>query len=192
MKIPATFYPQVTRLFEQMDREYDKAAGRSGFVCNGCEDNCCSTRFYHYTLVEYLYLRHGLSGLPGRDLARIVERAGKAADRMAALEQRNERVRVMCPLNEQGRCVLYAHRPMICRLHGIAHVLRRPDGRTISGPGCAEYDRQCGNAKAQVLDRTPIYTAMADLERNLRQSMGFNVKIKMTIAQMIINDGFRV
>ena len=51
MKIPGPFRQSVIYLFEQMDRAYDAAARNSGFVCNGCRDNCCLTRFYHHTLV---------------------------------------------------------------------------------------------------------------------------------------------
>jgi Fe-S-cluster containining protein len=94
----------------------------------------------------------------------------------------------MCPLNREGRCVLYAHRPMICRLHGIPHALRRPDGRVLTGPGCDDYAAQCGPVVKARLDRTPLYTAMAQVERELRQALGFEGKTKMTIAEMILDD----
>jgi Fe-S-cluster containining protein len=188
MNIPAEFAMEADRLLAQMDAAYDRVAAKAGFVCNGCEDNCCRTRFYHHTLMELLYLQSGLVALPPGQQLRISDRAEAAAQQMKTLEWEGRPVRVMCPLNQQGRCVLYAHRPMICRLHGIPNVLRRPDGRVLTGPGCDAYDRQCGPTSGDPLDRTPLYTAMADLERRLRQRLGVSRKIKLTVAQMILKD----
>jgi hypothetical protein len=50
-------------LFDEMDQAYTVVAGQYGFQCNGCADNCCLTRFYHHTLLEYLYLVEGLRTL---------------------------------------------------------------------------------------------------------------------------------
>ncbi len=42
-----------------MDLKYKEAADYYGFDCTGCEDNCCFTRFFHHTLLEYLYIMEG-------------------------------------------------------------------------------------------------------------------------------------
>lgn len=188
MNLPEPFRLEINQLFEQMDRAYDAAARKSGFICNGCKDNCCLTRFYHHTLLEYLYLKSGLEELEPVALAKVKVQAKSALEQMTRMEQNNKPVRVMCPLNEAGRCTLYAHRPMICRLHGISHILRRPDGQVQTGPGCDDFYAQCGGSKAYHLDRTPLYKAMASLEQQLRKALGFNEKIKMTIAQIILDD----
>jgi Fe-S-cluster containining protein len=188
MRIPVELETEAARLFAQMDAAYDSAAQKAGFVCNGCKDNCCLTRFYHHTLMELLYLQSGLAALPPLQQQRIRDRADAAARQAETLERQGRPVRVMCPLNEQGRCTLYAHRPMICRLHGIPNAMRRPDGRALTGPGCDDYYLQCGPAGGDLLDRTPLYTAMADLERRLRDRLGFGRKIKLTVAQMILKD----
>jgi Fe-S-cluster containining protein len=187
-KIPEAFEIEVARLFAQMDAAYDRTAKIPGFVCNGCEDNCCRTRFYHHTLVELLYLKSGLAALSSEQQRQARDRARSAARLMEELERDDRPVRVMCPLNEEGRCILYAHRPMICRLHGIPNTLRRPDGRILTGPGCDDYHRQCGPAGGGPLDRTPLYTAMADIERRLKSRLGVNSKIKLTVAGMILKD----
>lgn len=188
MSIPDELEMEAARLFAQMDAAYSRAAKHAGFVCNGCEDNCCRTRFYHHTLMELLYLHSGLAALPPPRQRQIRDRAQTAALKMEALEGDGRPVRVMCPLNEQGRCILYAHRPMICRLHGIPNAMRRPDGRNLTGPGCDDYYLQCGTTGGDPLDRTPLYTAMADLERRLRGRLGFTGKIKLTVTQMILKD----
>ena len=77
LKIPEEFEMEIVRLFGQMDAAYDSAANKAGFICNGCDDNCCRTRFYHHTLVELLYIRSGLAAMPLSQQQRIgaVERA---------------------------------------------------------------------------------------------------------------------
>lgn len=191
MEFPAPLFQQVTQLFKRMDRAYDRAAEKSGFTCNGCKDNCCLTRFYHHTLLELLYLKSGLMALPAAQRQRIKKLAGTVVRQMSDMEACDQPVRVMCPLNEAERCILYAHRPMICRLHGIPHALRRPDGQVQSGPGCDDFNRQCPHAHGMELDRTPLYVEMAKIERELRSVLGYTGKIRMTIAEMVISDGFK-
>ncbi len=188
MKIPPNLRRRAIELFEQMDHAYDEVARPSGFVCNGCEDNCCLTRFFHHTLLEYLYLEEGLGKLAPEMLAQVKTQAESVVEQTAAMEGGDQPLRIMCPLNQAGRCILYAHRPMICRLHGIAHILRRPDGQTQTGPGCDDFYAQCGPSPDHLLDRTPLYVAMAKLEGELREALGFNGKIRMTIAEMIIDE----
>ncbi len=188
MNIPSHLKDRIVRLFEQLDQAYDATAVQSGFACNGCEDNCCMTRFHHHTLLEYLYLHEALARLPQDQQEAIKVQAVSVVERMAALARDGEPLRVMCPLNREGRCMLYAHRPMICRLHGIPHRMHRPDGQVLTGPGCDEFYTQCAESGGIRLDRTPLFMAMANLERELRQELGFKHKLKLTIAEMIITD----
>ena len=85
--------------------------------------------------------------------------------------------------------MLYAFRPMICRLHGIPHELHRPGGNVIKNPGCNAFFDQCrksGTSAYIRFDRTPFYRQMAILEKDLRQATGYTDKIKLTIAQMLV------
>jgi Fe-S-cluster containining protein len=188
MMLPSDMHHSAVRLFQRMDQAYDQSAEQSGFACKGCQDNCCLTRFHHHTLIEVLSIHSGLRALPVDRRRRIRWTAESVVRKTTELQQRREPVRVMCPLNEKERCVLYKHRPMICRLHGVPHVLRRPDGRIRRGPGCDDFYRQCGRGDAAVLDRTSLYMAMADLERRLRERLDYRQKIKMTVAEIIVDD----
>ncbi len=190
MMLPSDMHHSVAHLFQRLDQAYHQSAEQSGFTCQGCQDNCCLTRFYHHTLIEALSIHSGLRALALDRKKRIRAAAESAIKKMTELQRRQEPVRVMCPLNEKERCVLYQQRPMICRLHGIPHALRRPDGRTQTGPGCDEFYRQCGRGDAAALDRTPLYLAMADLERRLRERLDYRQKIKMTVAEIIVDDTF--
>lgn len=188
MILPSDMQQSVARLFQRLDRAYDRSAEQSGFACNGCRDNCCRTLFYHHTLIEVLSIHSGLNALPVDRRRRIRRAAESAIKKMTELQRRQEPIGVMCPLNEQERCVLYERRPMICRLHGIPHALRRPDGRIQTGPGCDDFYRQCGRGAAAPLDRTPLYMAMSELEHRLREKLNYRQKIKMTVAEIIADD----
>ena len=74
---------------------------------------------------------------------------------------------------------------MICRLHGIPHELHPPGQPVHYGEGCGAFAAQCGTKAVFKFDRTPYYTRMARLEKELRQALGFFEKIKMTVARMI-------
>ena len=194
-KLRHRYLPILDRLkvlFDEMDTAYDAVARRYGFRCNGCADNCCMTRFYHHTLLEYLFLAERMATLDTADRQAIVAKAESVNSQTVAANRRDDSLRVMCPLNQKERCRLYPFRPMICRLHGIPHELHRPDGSIIKNPGCNAFFDQCRESGRMVyisFDRTPFYRKMALLENELRQTIGYRGKIKLTVAQMIaIND----
>jgi hypothetical protein len=81
----------------------------------GC-DGCCR----HVSLfpVEAVALAAALGGLPAKQAAHIRDRA-RAASTAA------------CPLLENGRCLLYATRPIICRTHGMPLLIGQEGGKRI-------------------------------------------------------------
>ena len=179
---------RLKTLFGEMDQAYTSVARRYGFHCNGCADNCCLTRFYHHTLLEYLYLLEGVGTLDPTIRQAVDRQAQSAGQPMAAADCRDEALRIMCPLNLDERCILYPYRPMICRLHGIPHELQRPGGHSVKNPGCDAFFDQCresGRTSYIRFDRTPYYRQMAMLENELRSATGYRGKIKLTIAQML-------
>jgi Fe-S-cluster containining protein len=188
-RLPASLLERLRRVLDDIDAAYERAAAAYGFVCSGCENSCCRTRFHHHTLLEFLYLREGFSELPADRQERIRANAAAVVAQHAQAAVSGAEVRPMCPLNAEGRCVLYAHRPMICRLHGIPHELRPPGRPAQQSPGCEEFHRRCGRPARHLLDRTPLYTELARLEAECRESLGLRRKIRMTIAEVLLDDG---
>jgi hypothetical protein len=80
---------------------------------------------------------------------------------------------------------------MICRLHGIPYELRKPGQPTVHGPGCGDFDKQCPDPSYIQFDRTPFYFEMARLENEFKQAAGLTGRIKMTIAEMVMEFGIR-
>jgi len=182
----APFLDRLKRLYDEMDAAYRAAAEHYGFQCDGCTDNCCLTRFHHHTHLEYLYLREGFRAMPMDAQTEVRALADAVIRETAATEKEGGEIRIMCPLNTGGRCRLYSRRPMICRLHGVAHELHLP-GRPVSrGPGCALFMQQAEGAEYFRFDRTPFYREMAMLESGLKQAAGLSTKLKMTVAEMIV------
>lgn len=93
----------------------------------GCDD-CCHAVF-DLTPMEALAIGRAFAALP-REARRAARRRGdkaaKAFDQLVARAAKSDdrlaeysRARIACPLLEGGRCLLYAHRPITCRLYGV-------------------------------------------------------------------------
>jgi Fe-S-cluster containining protein len=185
--IDIAFLDRLKQIYAAMDRAYNWAAGHYGFACDGCRDSCCRSRFYHHTIIEYDYLIEGLKTLNSEKLKAVTSRALLVVEETARADKSDAGVRLLCPLNFDELCILYTYRPMICRLHGIPHELQKPGQNPVNGPGCETFDRRCGPKGYFKFDRTPFYRQMAMLEQEVKQTLGFDGKIRMTVAEMILS-----
>ncbi len=182
------YFDDLKSLYARMDQMYDESADAYGFHCSGCSDNCCLTRFFHHTLIEFLYLRKGFADLDELVREEVRHQALEVNEKVLFAEDAGQTPRVMCPLNREGLCLLYQYRPMICRLHGIPHEFVHPVKSKIIGPGCHEFEAQCNQKQYMPFDRTPFYRQMAMLESQLKKETGVAEKIKKTVAQMLVKD----
>ena len=187
-------FRRLAALYDRMQREYDRAAAQApGFTCAGCPQNCCTSFFQHHTYVEWAYLWQGLEALPGARRAGFLERARDYLDAARAAQARGEVPAAMCPLITRegedggaGRCGLYAHRLMICRLHGVPHALATPGRPPREFPGCWRYGEAAAAAPV-LLDRTPLYRELAGLERDfLGPRAGRLPRVDLTLAEMLV------
>ncbi|WP_034626895.1 hypothetical protein [Desulfocurvibacter africanus] len=181
-------FRKLAILYDRMQAEYSAAAQALGLSCQGCEKNCCLSHFQHHTYVEWLYLWQGLKELPEERRAEYVRRAHENVEACRASLTLGRTPAVMCPLNDDGLCGLYAHRLMICRLHGVPNLLRRPDGREMRFPGCWQaQELSAGTSQIPVMDRTPLYRELLGLEAALLgKKLGKLPKVDLTLAEMIV------
>jgi len=178
------FLPRIETVFRDIDRAYRKVAEAYAFRCSGCEDSCCRTHFHHHTFLEFFFLRQGFQQLSEARQHRLVEEAHQVCRQVETGS-----TKVMCPLNVDGLCRLYRYRPMICRMHGVAHKLHHPVRGWLAGPGCPVFsDRLCGDEPLR-LDRTPFYRRLARLEQELKAAFELDGRIRMTVAEMIKSFG---
>ena len=175
----------LKHLYHQMDAAYDQTAESYGFLCTGCDDNCCYSLFYHHTHVEQQYLLAGFSELSPARQKDILSRAKEYCSSAFRPENDVQPPKKICPANENDRCLLYTHRPMICRLHGLPHELKVPGRPLIKGRGCAagRFEQK----EYVPFDRTRFYQQMAEIEMVFRQTAQLSGKTKMTIAQILLS-----
>ncbi len=191
--LPPELSCELSEIYATMASDYDQVAGTISLTCTGCPDNCCDSYFLHYTYSEWAYLWEGIRALDDARLDRIIQRAKEYVEQSRLLIARGERPQIMCPLNDEGLCSLYLHRLMICRTHGVPATLTRPDGQQLRFPGCFRCQEvvkssYTDDTKAPAMDRTILYKRLAQLEsRFLGEKRGLLPKIKLTIAEMIVN-----
>jgi Fe-S-cluster containining protein len=178
------FFDRIETLYGAIDDTYEEAAGYYGFRCSGCEDNCCMTHFYHHTYIEFFYIVKGFRSLPYNLKNDILSQASAIQEKKEKGDSKIESSRLMCPLNIDGKCVIYKHRPMICRMHGIPHELKRPGTPVLYGQGCDAFVERHFNDKYVPFDRTPFYFTMAHLENDMKRENNLNGKFKKTVFEM--------
>lgn len=187
-RLDSEFSGKIAALYERMEQAYDQVARRLDFSCTGCPDNCCDSFFLHHTYIEWAYLWQGLNGLPGERREALLGRAARYVAESEAMLARGERPDLMCPLNDEGLCSLYAHRLMICRMHGVPAGLTRPDGKTMRFPGCFRCQELVGDSEeVPTVDRTGLYRELVSLETALLgHKRHIMPRVKLTIAQMLV------
>ena len=169
-----------------MDTAWNKTASMYGFKCTGCSDNCCESEFYHHTYIEKDFILYGFKKMPDSFVKLAMEKAEQVCKTRHEAASKGRSIRIMCPLNTDGLCSIYAHRPMICRLHGIPHELCRPGSPPLKSPGC-DAGNHLFDKNYYRFDRTPFYSRMADIEIKYRKSIGLNGRIRKTIADMLLD-----
>lgn len=186
--LPRVAFNKLEQLYAQMEEAYNQCAEKIGLTCQGCPDNCCTSFFQHHTYIEWAYFWKGLNQCPEEMKNRIIKRAKNYVQKARENLDQGIRPDIMCPVNEDGLCILYKHRLMICRMHGVPNSLTRPDKQTLSFPGCYRCQELCNGLKDYpVLDRTNFYTRLADLEMAFVGPKIKNMpRVNLTLAEMIV------
>ncbi len=184
----SSYLEKLSEIYDSIDREYEALQEHyNHFSCEGCDDNCCTTVFFHYTLTEYLFLVEGLEAMDKGRFDFVLQTAKAYQKEFLKNPYEYESLRIMCPLNIEGLCILYKHRPLICRIHGLPGFLESPKKGKQHWSGCLRFRHIHGEDTERAIDRTPFYTQIATLEGQVRRELVFFQKYKKTIAEMIID-----
>ncbi len=172
-------------LYDAMEKAYDAVAAHYGFSCEGCKDNCCVQRFFHYTHIEYMMLKEGMTHADPQLRERIFGRANMVVSAYMKELEAGELLPLMCPVNEGGDCMLYEHRPMTCRLHGMPFQAPSREGEQL-GEGCARFTALHPEPDIR-LERGLFYPEMAKLEMECRMRIGAGGgRYSKTTAEMLM------
>ncbi|NOX25510.1 MAG: hypothetical protein GXP59_05250 [Deltaproteobacteria bacterium] len=178
----------LASLYEEMQEAYEQTARLLDFSCHGCPDNCCDSYFLHHTYIEWAYLRVGLFKLTQKKRDKYLARAADY-DKQCELDlAAGRRPEIMCPVNDKGRCGLYDHRLLICRLHGVPGGMTMPNGQQRSFPGCFRCQEITADRRnVTAMDRTLFFKKMLQLERKFTGPRPqAPPKVKMTLARMLL------
>ncbi len=187
--LPPELSGQIAKLYSDMESAYDELAQSINFSCTGCPDNCCDSYFQHHTYAEWAYLWEGLQALSEEDRQFFIKQAEAYVAGSEQALAKDKRPAIMCPINKDGLCALYAHRMMICRLHGVPSSMRKPDGQKMEFPGCFRCQELLeGQEDINHLDRTKMYQQLLEIETKLLGVKRHILpKVNMTLAEMIVN-----
>lgn len=182
---------ELEDIYQKLQNEYVRVAEELEFSCDGCPDNCCDSYFLHHTYAEWAYLWLGVAELAPEKQQELIERARIYVEKSEAAIEQGERPQHLCPLNENGRCILYKHRMLVCRTHGVPATMTRPDGQTLRFPGCFRcqeiVESKPEEEQATHVERTPLLQRLALLESELLQNRRHLVpKVRLTIAEMLV------
>ena len=101
---------------------------------------CCNNSDYPTSELEYEYLKTGLNLLNPEKKQLVRERVRELYKKRTLLfekEGKPHKFVYICPLVDEGKCLIYPYRPMVCRTYGLI-ILKRDKGRVISQlPECA-------------------------------------------------------
>jgi hypothetical protein len=171
-------------LVAKVDAFFARVAGRHGQAMQ-CRAGCaaCCLPGLSVTDVEADAIREGLGAMPEVERARI---------RARALQKKDHGEGAACPaLDEEGRCSIYAVRPLVCRSHGLPIRLPGPRGLpmidacpknfTEGGPGALEAD--C------VLDQTTLSTLLLAVDRAHAAEVGRAAGERVDLAGLLVEDG---
>jgi len=142
------FLSQTSELFSAAAKKHKVKCKRRCF-------ECCSVGFFDITLLDALHLRAAMQNVTSPVRERILARADEQLDvleKKQAFSRRNpllksladiDRVsrrsaKVSCPALENGACMIYDHRPHICRIFGP--TVRGPR-RAVRLEGCGYFTR---------------------------------------------------
>jgi len=155
------------KFLSQTTEQFGTASKKHGVKCKrGCYE-CCSVGFFDITLLDAVHLRASLKKVPAEIRKRVIAKANEQLD---ALEKKKafsrkdpllktlrsiddisrRSAKMSCPaLEENGACMIYEHRPHICRIFGP--TVRGPR-RVVRLEGCGYFPKDIPEADLPILD----------------------------------------
>ena len=153
------------RFLKKSERLYRASADKHAVGCKrGCFE-CCSSGFFDITLLDAIHLRAAVKKLPAGVRKRLIERAEAQLDVLEKKQAFSRRdpilhdqkaidvvsrrsANVRCPAIEDGKCVIYTHRPHICRIFGPTIRGKR---RAVRLEGCGYFKRDIPEADFPIM-----------------------------------------
>lgn len=181
----STARERLAELFDKVDAFFGRTAARfpgpHGVTCHAGCDDCCRRRF-SVTAIEAEVIAEGLASLPAGAREALAARATGGDPGV-------------CPaLEADGRCAIYAFRPVICRTHGLPIRFAPPRG-SVGNPRALPMVDACpknfdGRDLASlpadaVLDQTTLSTVLGALDNARATEAGRPRGVRVAIATLL-------
>lgn len=158
---------KYSRFLANTTAQFSTAVKKNKVKCmRGCHE-CCSVGFFDITLLDALHIRESLKKLPPAVRNKVVSKANEQLDVLEkkgafsrkdpllktlpsidAISRRSAKMR--CPaLDDNGACLIYEHRPHICRIFGPTIRGKR---RAVKLEGCGYFTRDVAEEDFPILD----------------------------------------
>ncbi len=155
-----------TAFLKLTSEQFSAASQKNRVKCKrGCFE-CCASGFFDITLLDALHLRESLKKVPAPIRKRVLDRANEQLDLLEkkgafsrkdpllrtikdidAISRRSAKMR--CPaLDDNGGCLIYEHRPHICRIFGPTVRGKR---RAVRLEGCGYFTRDIPESDFAIL-----------------------------------------
>ena len=162
----------------------------------GCDD-CCH-QLFQISELEAAQISLGVRELPKAEQARLRERAVRYLEDRARLTAQHgqieswgallgEGLRLPCPALEEGACLIYDHRPLICRKFGIP--LWNPDrpGRVYACQLNFRDGEEIHDSEL-IQIQTALHEDSKQLQRDYNRAGGRRDEHPLTVARAIVED----
>lgn len=155
------------KFLDMTTHRFREASRKHGVKCKrGCYE-CCSVGFFDITLLDALHLRASLKKTAPAIRERVVAKANEQLDilekkkafsrkdpllkSLPAIDAISRRsAKMSCPaLAENGACLIYEHRPHICRIFGP--TIRGPR-RAVRLEGCGYFTKDIPEEDFPIFD----------------------------------------
>lgn len=155
-----------SKFLQRTSEQFTVAAKLHRVKCaSGCHE-CCAVGFFDITLLDALHLRESVKKLPAHIRKQVQDKANEQLDilekkgafsrkdpllkTLASIDSISRRsAKMSCPaLDDNGGCLIYDHRPHICRLFGPTIRGKR---RVVRLEGCGYFKREIPETDFDIL-----------------------------------------
>lgn len=134
----STYFAQYEALVQEFEESIDQANTQGPMARCGRETDSCCYEYFDLPLVEVIYLSNKMNRTLSNELRKdVIQRALKARKKRQCTNEHSGDTgcgngkeepglieayameRSLCPLNCEGKCLLYQYRPIRCRGYGV-------------------------------------------------------------------------